>query len=133
MAIPDCIVSQFSDANYDKPSWEGQIRGDRADGTLNWVIGGFYRNTHVTAPSTLVPLVLPYSHLAGPRAGYRWVTPGRSLTIIAIYGQGSWEFVDNLTLTAGYRWTQIDLLTDTHNFVPKWQMLRNIPDHAWGA
>lgn len=104
------VISQQSDANIQHYSWEPQIRGARNDGTLNWVIGAFYRESNTTAPSrTLVLPALCAFSLCRDIVGYSTATTEN----LAAYAQASWEFIDNVTFTAGYRWTQIDVVSNT--------------------
>ncbi|MDE8652000.1 TonB-dependent receptor [Novosphingobium album (ex Liu et al. 2023)] len=92
---PATIVQTNSDWKQDQFSQELQVLGDLADGKVNWVVGGYYSDESGNHKD-LVNIV-DAVFLSGA------VLKGKSL---AFFGQGTWEIVPDLNLTAGIRWTE---------------------------
>ncbi|MBO9377356.1 TonB-dependent receptor [Sphingomonas histidinilytica] len=92
---PATIVETNSDWKQDQFSQEVQLQGDVADGRFNWVVGGYY-SSESGNHRDLVNIV-DAVFLSGA------VLDGKSL---AFFGQGTYEIVRNLNLTAGIRWTE---------------------------
>ena len=88
-------------------SFEGQIRGARDDGSLNWVLGVFFRDVDTVLDNDVTIFnesALVRRFIVGNNRG--------NAESAAVYGQASWEFTEGLTLTGGYRLTEIDLRQD---------------------
>ncbi|MFZ5706107.1 MAG: TonB-dependent receptor [Pseudomonadota bacterium] len=92
---PASIVQTNSDWTQDQFSQEVQLLGDMFDGSFNWVLGGYYSDEHGNHKD-LVNIV-DAVFLSGA------VLDGKSL---AFFGQGTYEIVKDLNLTAGIRWTE---------------------------
>jgi iron complex outermembrane recepter protein len=118
----------------DLTSWseEIQLQGEAMDGALEFILGAYFQRqkTVTQFPQTyfeLAPL-LPY-------------TPATNRFRIknhtdAIYGQASFEIVENLTVTAGLRYTWEKVfglqLPGSDNFGPP-QQKRSYSDPSWEA
>ncbi|QCI95871.1 TonB-dependent receptor [Novosphingobium sp. EMRT-2] len=92
---PATIVETNSDWKQDQFSQELQLQGKMLNGKFNWVLGGYYSSEHGNHRD-LVNIV-DAVFLSGA------VLDGESL---AFFGQGTYEIVHDLNLTAGVRWTQ---------------------------
>jgi len=101
---PASIIQTNSDWKQDQFSEEVQLLGDLADGRFNWVLGGYY-SSESGNHKDLVNIV-DAVFLSGA------VLDGKSL---AFFGQGTYEIVDNLNLTAGIRWTEDKKTFDNAN------------------
>jgi iron complex outermembrane receptor protein len=88
----------------------------KGGGPFNWLIGGYFRDTHESSPqdvpSNLASVVPPLAPaLLSNGSLYR-----RSLTThrqqYAAFGELSYKVFDALTLTAGLRWTELKQTVD---------------------
>lgn len=101
---PASIVQTKSDWKQDQFSQEIQLLGDAFDNRLNWVIGGYYSKESGNHED-LVNIV-DAVFMSGA------ILDGRSL---AAFGQATFEIVDDLSLTAGVRWTEDRKTFDNSN------------------
>ena len=92
---PASIIQTNSDWRQDQFSQEVQLGGDAFDKRLHWLVGGYYSNESGNHKD-LVNIV-DAVFLSGA------VLDGKSY---AVFGQATYEIVDNLNLTAGIRWTE---------------------------
>lgn len=103
-------VAQYADFYKQKQfSQEVQLLGELAGGRLNWILGGYYFNESGNNVNLLDFTVSRF------RSGGRF--RNRSL---AFFGQGTFEIVDGLNLTAGLRYTR-----DKKQFTPDQVILEN--------
>ena len=90
-----------NEGNHNMFSQELKFTGNALDGRLDWVTGFFYmKEDNLTRFQTSLvfaqfgaPLVLDDNNMENDTESLAW------------YVQGDYEIVDNLTLTAGVRWT----------------------------
>ncbi|AZI38153.1 putative TonB-dependent receptor [Caenibius tardaugens NBRC 16725] len=92
---PASIVQTNSDWRQDQFSQELQLGGEALDKRLNWLIGGYY-SSESGNHKDLVNIV-DAVFMSGA------VLKGKSY---AVFGQATYEIVDDLNLTAGIRWTE---------------------------
>ncbi|MCC6829175.1 MAG: TonB-dependent receptor [Novosphingobium sp.] len=92
---PATIIQTNSDWRQHQFSQEFQLGGDAFDKRLNWLVGGYY-SSESGNHKDLVNIV-DAVFLSGA------VLKGKSY---AVFGQATYEIVDNLNLTGGIRWTQ---------------------------
>ncbi len=92
---PATIVQTNSDWRQDQFSQEIQLLGQAFSNRLNWVVGGYYSDESGNH-ADLVNIV-DAVFLSGA------VLDGKSY---AVFGQGTFEIVPDLNLTAGIRWTE---------------------------
>ena len=90
-----------NDGDHNMYSQELKLTGDALDGRLSYVSGFFYmkednlsrfETSLMFAPNT-IPIVLNDNTMENDTESFAW------------YAQGDYEVVDNLTFTAGIRWT----------------------------
>ena len=92
---PATIVETNSDWKQDQFSQEFQLSGDALDKRLNWLLGAYYSSESGNHKDLVN--IIDAVFLSGA------VLKGKSY---AVFGQATYEIVDNLNLTAGVRWTQ---------------------------
>lgn len=96
-------VSQFNDLmDQDQFTQELQLLGNAADGRLNWILGAYYFEESGNNVNLLDFTVSTF------RSGGRFDNES-----LAFYLQGTWDFTDALSLTAGLRYTD-----ETKQFLP---------------
>lgn len=101
---PASIVQTNSDWRQDQFSQEFQLGGEAFDKRLNWLVGAYY-SSESGNHKDLVNIV-DAVFLSGA------VLDGKSY---AVFGQATYEIVDNLNLTAGIRWTEDQKTFDNAN------------------
>lgn len=92
---PASITQTSSDWNQDQFSQEIQLFGTLFDERVNWLIGGYYSDEsgeHKDLVSIVDALFMSGAVLGG--------------NSYAAFGQATWEVIDDLSLTAGIRWTE---------------------------
>ncbi len=120
---PASIVQTNSDWTQDQFSQEVQLLGDMFDGRFNWVLGGYYSDEKGNHKD-LVNIV-DAVFLSGA------VLDGKSL---AFFGQGTYEIVKDLNLTAGIRWTEDEKsFGNANQFVVDAGFLRGAPFNPDGS
>lgn len=89
------IISQFADLlEQDQLTQELQLLGNNLDGRLNWILGAYYFEESGNNVNLLDFTVSRF------RSGGRFDNESR-----ALFMQGTWDFTDALSLTAGLRYT----------------------------
>lgn len=92
---PASIVQTNNDWQQSQFSQEVQLLGDAFDSRLDWVVGAYYSDesgNHEDLVNLLDAVFLSGAALEGES--------------LAFFGQASYEIVENLSLTAGIRWTE---------------------------
>ncbi len=92
---PASIVQTNNDWQQEQFSQEIQLVGDGLDNRLNWVVGAYYSDesgNHEDLVNILDAVFLSGAALEGES--------------LAFFGQATYEIVENLSLTAGIRWTE---------------------------
>jgi len=92
---PATIVETNSDWRQDQFSQELQLLGEAFSDRLNWVVGAYYSDESGNHADLVN--IIDAVFLSGA------VLDGKSY---AVFGQGTFEIVPDLNLTAGIRWTQ---------------------------
>ena len=81
------------------------------DGAIDWVVGFFYYNNELDQPYTLSDANNPYlinniSGVSNPDGIFYYQTGELDSTSTAVYGQVEWQVSDQLTLSAGARYSE---------------------------
>ncbi|WP_246623879.1 TonB-dependent receptor [Sphingomonas colocasiae] len=92
---PATIIQTNSDWRQDQFSQELQLGGDALDKRLNWLVGAYYSSESGNHRDLVN--IIDAVFLSGA------VLDGKSY---AVFGQATYEIVENLNLTAGIRWTE---------------------------
>ncbi len=96
--------------SYDR-SVEGQIRGKRSDGSLNWVVGYYHSSSETKSlPPSFGNFSTQLLFDIGPAV--QQVFNGFSVNgnkQSGFYGQATVEIIHNVRLTGGYRHTKVDV------------------------
>jgi iron complex outermembrane receptor protein len=96
-------------------SQEFQWLGTAADDKLDWILGAFY--FHESGDQVIRDLLGPLAVLP--------TTFDLKISGIAAFGQGTYSLTDQLSATAGIRWSQDDKSMDAtiqRNFIPPFQL-----------
>ena len=107
------LINQTSSGESTVWSWEGQVRGQRADNSLNWVIGTFFRDAENTGLGVTQLLIEAGAVNPLIPQSYTGIGSGGSEQA-AVYAQATAEVIDNVRLTAGYRVTHIAVDADNY-------------------
>jgi iron complex outermembrane receptor protein len=93
---PGLLVA--SDSNMKTWSQEFQLLGENFDSQLTWIIGLYYLNEDGDQN---------YAGNAAPFFGFNEVTDSETNSY-AVYAEGTWDFTDRWSVTAGGRWSKDD-------------------------
>lgn len=100
---PYTIVETFDSMDHEQVSQELQIQGDAFDARLNWIVGGFYFSEDGSNRNDVaIPVFTIVS--GGSIDNDNW----------AIFGQGTYDLTEKLSLTFGARYTD-----ETKRFTPE--------------
>ena len=92
---PLSLVQTKNDWEQEQFSQEVQLLGDMVDGRLNWVVGAYYADE--SGDHRDVVGILDAVFLSGATI---------DAESLAFFGQATFDILDNLSLTAGIRWTE---------------------------
>jgi len=93
--VPGLLIS--SDSRMETWSQEFQLLGNSFSDRLDWIVGLYFLNEDGS------------QNYAGNTIGFGFLEVSDSdTTSYAVYAEGTWNFTDRLSLTAGGRWSQDD-------------------------
>lgn len=110
--IPVPIIEFTTIADFTSFSQEIRLSGET--NSARWVVGGYYLDMETDAqvitrgaPVSGVAADLGYNpdELTNPSVGQDYVLDSSNWSV---FGQGEWDFTDNMTLIVGLRWSQDD-------------------------
>jgi len=111
-ATPFSLSQQTRDINYDQFSQELQLNGTSLNDQLNWTLGAYYFEEQAT---DLVFVSLGNLFGPGPSIDIDNLIDNKSF---AVFGQGTYELSEKLSVTGGVRWTRDEKTYDTFQAIP---------------